>query len=204
MFAEERSRPCRSTLTSLPESVSNRTRQGRGRNSALPLPLLKFLFTFRRAMVGGGGCQIRATSSTGLRYASLLQPMETATWQLTQIFDSLRQREHEDFYDLFLQSPCHQDHGGASLRRRRRAEAEFGDVSVSFRSRQSRQQIPATQNFIGSVGMFVKDSDSRSDMTSEYARSSTPRQTSSGILHHTASKKEVLPATEGRPPASRN
>jgi len=69
---------------------------------------------------------------------------------------------------------------------------------LSFRSRHS-QQIPAKHNFIGSVEMFVKDSDSRSDVTSECVRSSSHRQKSSGILHHTASKKEVLPETARRP-----
>ena len=47
---------------------------------------------------------------------------------------------------------------------------------------------PST-SFIGSIGLLVKGSDSRSDVTSECAHLSSHRQKHSGTLHHTASKK---------------
>ena len=105
MLAEEqRSRPCR---TLLPESVSNRTRQeryctGRGPNFAFAIPTLKSSLDYNWPLWEGAVAGFGQSTSLASRYASSLQPMETANLQLTQIFDDklpFRQPEREDFYD---------------------------------------------------------------------------------------------------------
>lgn len=96
-----------------------------------------------------------ATHNTDSNYVSLLQPTEKANAQCaesTHIFDdnlSCRQLDLNDFYKLFIRIPYHQDHGGTTFRRRCRWEASFGDASMSFGSRHSRQQTPAKHKFVG-------------------------------------------------------